>query len=941
MLCHAILAGFCLLGHSADDGLLGARWDFEDGSLDGWRHKDNSVLSIADEAGGKCLRFQGEFSRFKFCWTTRQFSPRTLAGVRHVTFRVCGDGSGHRLEMNLGAKRPDKPGSLYYGNSRQAVTLDFTGWRSVSLDLDAFQTPPHGLRERDLAAVVFFQFFVTAQSDRPLDARIDDVQFTGPTPAEIKAAEELLRRREEILARSAARLAAARQGIAAIAGKLDAEEKRGEFTAVARVYLAALEWCADDVARTLAAEEFEIVARAPGLLESLERRIGQPQGILDRVAAKAPEEADTLDSARNPYFAKLVQEATGLSRRERTWAKGRAGYASIPDAWTFASLGTSVYRAAWTMTRPRSPLRHNPMLLRSALSLVDTIAHQHAEGDFNIDRTAVHGRDPNINRFCLAPTLNGWWELGQAYPELLPAPWREELENGLRRLADYQVEDYGTPRLERAAHEKHPAYPNMDVHYILIMELAQRIWLDPRYAAERDRFVKILDGATYPGGAWAYINTQNECFVYHQLNVVLSARHWQLSGNPTTLAMLRRTIPFYPYNVEPAGMPEYYTDACWKHYWGGGTSAGPDVIAGLFDDALNKQVADTAIAIWGAVGGYSGAIAAEFWKPIAPRPLPTGYTMFDANIQGPRGRYGPWSFGANGRDYGVGYQGKDTFVGAMLTDAARRPMPLDSALQIVTAEVRLSREGNHWAQGRCCSARERLTTAMGPDFGSLAVRYTVSKPNWKHVEDDLLPWDGMQQWYLSRERLVGLVALEATADETRAGVWGRIRLGLAREIAAAGANTWNYGRMRVTVHEHDYARIETRPSETFYLDKPESYRSTEITLLDPRSAAAGAASSVRYPKGTRYGFLVEIRPESSAPAGQVRRIDQSGIVGFHFQEGSRRVMVVHNTTDRPAAIDLPAEFASAALYDRAEPKPRAEAGTRLELKAHAHATLFK
>jgi hypothetical protein len=160
--------------------------------------------------------------------------------------------------------------------------------------------------------------------------------------------------------------------------------------------------------------------------------------------------------------------------------------------------------------------------------------------------------------------LDAWWELSQAYPELLPEAKRADLEAGLRRLVEFQVTDYGTPRLARESHEKHPAYPNMDVHHILIMELAHRVWRDPRYAHERDRFVRILDGATHPMGAWAYINTQNECFVYHHLNVLLSARYWQLSDNPVTLAMLRRTIPFYPYNVEPAGMPEYYTDACWK-----------------------------------------------------------------------------------------------------------------------------------------------------------------------------------------------------------------------------------------------------------------------------------------------------------------------------------------------------------------------------------------
>lgn len=930
-----------LLGAAAPDAtpsLLDAKWRFDDRSVSDWRHKENAEVAIALDQGNPCLRLQSKFDRAAYTWTTRNIAPHSTAGVQHVNFRVRGDGSGHEFQVTLGANRPDKAGSLYYQN-RETLTLDFRGWRRVSLSLDNFQTPSGGLRDRDLAAVVFVQFFVHAKGSKPLDVWVDDVEFAGPTPEEVAAAQARTRRREELIAQGLPRLAPLRQRLADLDVQLKTAAAAGKFVDVARVYAAALAWCADDIERALKAEELEIVASTPTLLASLERRVAEPQRILGRVAAHAPQEPDTLDAARNPYFKQLITEAGPMSRREQVWPKGQAGYRAIPNAWTFASLGHSSYRATWAMLRPRSPLRHNPMLLRSALSLLDTIAHQHADGDFNTDREAIFGRDGNINRFCLAPALDAWWELSQAYPELLPEAKRADLEAGLLRLVEFQVTDYGTPRLARESHEKHPAYPNMDVHHILIMELAHRVWHDPRYAHERDVFVRILDGATYPMGAWAYINTQNECFVYHHLNVLLSARYWQLSKNPVTLAMLRRTTAFYPYNVEPAGMPEYYTDACWKHYWGGGASSGPDAIAGLFNDPLNKQVAETCAAVWGYVGGHEGAIAAELWKPIAAKPLPDNYVIYDTNIDGPRGRYGAWSFAGNGRNYGVGYQGKDTFVGCMLTDPPRRPMPLDSALQVVTTEVRIARDGNHWTGARSCSALEKLTTSLGPDFGSLAVRYTVSKPNWHHKNDDLLPWDGTQQWYLSRQRLVGLVALEATADETRAGVWGRVRLGLSRAIEPCGLNNWRYGRLHVTLHAHNYARVETRPSETFFLDKPEKYKSTEITLLDPLSTAAGARPTVPYAKGTRYWFLVEIRPEDSRPAEAVERIEQDGLFGFRFREPGRSVLLWHNPGARRIEIAVPTGFAGAAIYDQHESQGRPLSGGRVRIEPGRHVLL--
>jgi len=672
-------------------------------------------------------------------------------------------------------------------------------------------------------------------------------------------------RREQITAETTAALNGVDRKLAKLGSELDKRADEGAFVDVARVYWAALDWCADDVRRLLEAEEFALVEQAASLLADLSKRLDEPNCVAKHVRDAPPAKEDPLGYDGNPYFQSVVEGVRPWTTREQTWEKGSRGYRSIPNAWTFRSLGDQVYAQVWAMTRPGSPVHHDPQLGANALSIFDTVAHQHTEGDFNIDRTAVHGRDPNINRFCPAPTPDAWCLLLATYPDLLPSAKRADVERGLRVLADYQVTDYGLPRLERTPHEKHPVYPNMDVHFILIMELAHRLWGDEVFARERDARLDMLLGSVYPMGAWPYINTQNECFVYHKLNVLYMARFWQLTGrrglsqfsrsengtvpladpglSPSSrsengtvplrsavLEMLRKTIPYYPDNVEPAGVPEYYTDACWKHYWAGAAPEGPDTIAGLFDDPLNKRVAEVCAQVQGYDRGQYAAIAAEFFKPIASNPLRDGYVMFDENVQGPRGRYGTWSFAANGRNYGVEYQGKDTFVGCMVTEPEARPLPLDAALQVVTTEVRLNHTDNHWRGGRCHSALEKLTTAVGPGFGSLAVRYTVSKPNWHHERDELLPWTGTQQWYLSERRLVGLVALEATADEPRAAVHGRIRLGVKREIERLADDDWKYGRkygsLRIKIHGHNYAAVTSQPSETFFLDKPERYRRT-------------------------------------------------------------------------------------------------------------------
>ncbi len=486
----------------------------------------------------------------------------------------------------------------------------------------------------------------------------------------------------------------------------------------------------------------------------------------------------------------------------------------------------------------------------------------------------------------------------------------------------------------------------MDVHYLLIMELAWQRWNQPQYASQRDAFLRILEQAVYPDGAFPYLHTQNECFVYHRIDVACLARYWKLSGNPAALELLRKTVAYYPYNVEPAGMPEYYTDPCWKHYWAGGDAIGPGIIASLFGDAYNQQVADACAISAGYGRGREAAIAAECWKPVQAKPLPDHYVRYDRNIEGPRGRYGAWSFAGNGRNYGVGFQGKDTFVGAMITrPPKRRELPLDAALQVVTTEVRLNHSDDHWVGGRCHSARERLSTALGPDFGSLVVRYTVSRPQWHYQYDELLPWQGTQTWYLSKSRLVGLVSLEATADETKAAVHGRVRLGMKRTIEPIDPTTWRYGRLVVRIHEHNYARIVVKPSETTFQDPPDVRRSTEITLLDPQSVAAGERGTVRFPKGTHYWFLVEVRPDDVAPAESVERIAEGGLRGFCLREPGRRVVVLHNPTEQPIEASRPLGFRPGSTIVRYEShdgtgQPDHAEGQRLRLPAHGHVVLI-
>jgi len=114
--------------------------------------------------------------------------------------------------------------------------------------------------------------------------------------------------------------------------------------------------------------------------------------------------------------------------------------------------------------------------------------------------------------------------------------------------------------------------------------------------------------------------------------------------------------------------------------------------------------------------------------------------------------------------------------------------------------------------------------------------------------------------------------------------------------------------------------------------------------VDPLSAAAGEKGNVKYPKGTRYWFLVEIRPESSPPAEKLQRIEQGPAVGFRLHEPGRTVLLLHNPTDQPAEVNLPLDVpagASVRVYRENEGEgERMEGGAiRTKLQPHHHLTV--
>ncbi len=636
----------------------------------------------------------------------------------------------------------------------------------------------------------------------------------------------------------------------------------------------------------------------------------------------------------NPYYPNLNGQAAKLVKDTMVYKKGEEGYRQIKNAWTFRTLGENSAVMAWGLLHPRSELYHNPQLLQRLFVTFQAITQNHDHGDFNPRREAVYGRDPNINRFCISPMMDALLMLEAEYPWTILPSKREEWRRELRTLVDYQYDTYG-PR-EPLDPERPRYYPNMDVHHLLIMEWAHRLFGDEKYAQDRDTMLQWLDDALYPMGAWTYHWPQNECYVYHQLNVTFLARYYQVTGDERAKEILRKSAQYYPLVHDPEGMTESYTDCSWKHYWTAAAPAGADLIAGMFNDDANKRAAlDAARRGYGR--GLAALYTAPWWKDIKPAARRDNYILYDENVQGPRGQFGKFSFAGTARVTPPGEIGKDTFVGCLIADRNEKSLPLDAALQVATVEFRLKPQGNHWRNARYCSGHERPSVIIAPDFATLCVRYRITKPAWGHGSSDQ-PWEGVQQWLLCKDRLLGMLTIRALEDHQCAGIWGRLRFGMHKEIEAGENGMFKYGSLIARIHDHNFARIETAKSETFYLDKPEKFRSREILLKDEQ-AASGKPPPFAYQAGQEFHFVAEVLPYWSDLAEQVVRVQDGSVLGFGFTQDGRRFMVLHNEGVSQARYQGKAAGRSAQVFSppgTSKDLPLENGTFRLSIPANSH-----
>lgn len=537
------------------------------------------------------------------------------------------------------------------------------------------------------------------------------------------------------------------------------------------------------------------------------------------------------------------------------------------NEWVWTHLAGYGMLAAYLWQHPQSRWHHAERVseyLRHVLRLLVEAA---------VDDRWWHldGRkgDPNIDRFTLLPVMESLQFARDALdPQLL-----SDLRSKIAAVLRVQYEEYGKPK-----NDAEP-YPNMDVYYCLIMLLGSGMTdraggsgaihrahesgagadEPARYEAEFERFLRIMQAAQFEGGGWTYFRGTNECPVYHDINVSLMGRIYNLTDDERALEMVHRSVPYYPHVVDPTGRPEYYTDPWWKHSWTPQGSPAVDIVASLAHDEANRAIADLlrpttareSDVFNGQVFLPETVYASLLWEDgLTPTPLPRssgegeqrrGIT-FDPSIEGPRGRFERWSWAATAR------YGSDTLVGAVAHTGERGRSPYADrppvALMAIAPEIPWAppdtiEDGLQRYGLAVTPAGTRGQTLITAEAAEFTAEYPMAcfRHVWGH-EPYPLRWRCRQHWRMDEGSLTGEIEVISEADQDSPPPLVHIRFGRDLTMAAVDVDDYRCGPFVLIVHSDDFPHRTIRPCRSV------SYMVAEDAVELLLSAGAPAAHVV-------------------------------------------------------------------------------------------------
>ena len=590
------------------------------------------------------------------------------------------------------------------------------------------------------------------------------------------------------------------------------------------------------------------------------------------------------------------------------WAKGQIDKPDIP--WKKSTPLFNVFKGTdkdygtreeaikmgtlfWLVAHPQSEYRNNPELF------IRLMRRAHAYIDAYDVRTTAY-KDNLNDFFAFGPALYAWLAIDQVWPDLILPSQRAQWNRVITKARDFWLKTYNEGKLDL----RYPMgkYANRDLGFANILLNVGLLTKDQTCLDAAKFLIDSQEANLYPDGGWAYIGTQNESCGYHDADVTLLTRYYLVTGYDKCREMLARSQWYAVLSLEPAMVADYWTAPSWKHTWNGSVSTGMEVVASLSGNPYLRWLIDKKIA-GKKEGGNVDPLEAMFYRnDVRPTSVPDNYTVIDRNIQGPRGRYGRFSYAITTRVPNENEPGKITLAGAMITDKnAKSSYPLEVVLMGAMPKV-FTKVGNktEWAW---LTHHDKNAVIMGRGYSAISSEYGLQTFGSSSKGKEI-PWTGCQEWICIKDRMIGLLEVAPKGAQNAIDVSTNFLFGTGG--TAGGPEqpktnidplTYKYGEMLLKVHETSFkthSAIET---------KIRVKKGYEIVFRD--STSQNTISKRFNPDFSRY-CLVEIKPEWSNGDLQAKRLSQvNGVSGLEVRYQNSVWTLYHNRSKETLKIDLP------------------------------------
>ena len=424
--------------------------------------------------------------------------------------------------------------------------------------------------------------------------------------------------------------------------------------------------------------------------------------------------------------------------------------------------------AVWAYLSPDSKLHSDERLLTMSQMWLDTL----------LKTLTTKPEDPKLAEKWQPERLDTWsfadytlplLEI-EARPELKAKLGADRIAN-LRRIVLANIESNTTPEAFNKLMGDCETYINPILHPMAVYIHGWLLTGEPKYLQMAYRIIHTLGRDQLPNGMFPYRykvygegHCEYEMMYYHAMNLRGLYLYWWATGSKEAEGIFRKSVPYYPLNLEWPGVFNGGPDIWWKDQWRTfwphhiamvAAATGDGENATLAGEMARRNISHDRVDLFLGAHAYQQMAL----RQIAPKPLRDGYTMLDPDLRGARLRHGRWSstFSTGSFTYTRASAMKvaDDLAGFSALHLARpyvRVWPLEKPWRTEPDYGTLGRYGAKFTHRQVGEA-----LALGTVYSPVLTAAT-----WQETQPEA-PFRMVELWLMTPQGMVGLIDSAATA----------------------------------------------------------------------------------------------------------------------------------------------------------------------------------